>query len=105
MIHSEDDRNKKEYPLGVMDFSDLVSGRYHFVDKTMAIEHFCDRHGEVYMYLRPRRFGKTLTLSMLDRYFNIRYKDDEDIFEGLMIDSCDECRKEKNIYPVITMIS
>ncbi len=94
---------EKGYPDGVYDFRRLVGGSYHFVDKTMMIEDVCDADGKVLLYTRPRRFGKSINLSMLDYFFNIRYKDDQNIFSGMKIDSCDRCKAHMNAYPVIRM--
>jgi len=78
---------QRAYPNGVFDFRSLVSGEYYFVDKTMMIADICRARNKTFLYTRPRRFGKSINLSMLDYYFNMEYKDDEDIFKGLKIDS------------------
>ena len=59
---------KKALPIGVDNFEKLISERYFYVDKTMLIKELLDLKGEVNLFTRPRRFGKTLNLSML-RYF------------------------------------
>ncbi|WP_292297827.1 AAA family ATPase [Megasphaera sp.] len=51
-------------PIGIDDFAKVREGNYYFVDKTLAIRDFLDNHGEVLLLMRPRRFGKTLFLSM-----------------------------------------
>ena len=94
---------ERRYPDGIYDFRSLVTGGYHFVDKTMLISEVCEADGITFLYTRPRRFGKSINLSMLDYYFNVRYRDSEDIFKGLKIDSCDRCRPYKNEYPVIRL--
>ncbi len=91
------------YPDGTYDFKALVSGEYFFVDKTQMIKDICESTNITYLYTRPRRFGKSINLSMLDYFFNIKYKDGPDIFAGLKIDSCPECRVHKNAYPVVRM--
>ncbi|MBR2254508.1 MAG: AAA family ATPase, partial [Candidatus Methanomethylophilaceae archaeon] len=93
----------KQYPDGISDFKSMVSGDYFFVDKTMLIEDVCKAENKTLLYARPRRFGKSTNLSMLDHYFGIRYKGGPDIFKGLKIDSCERCRPHKNRYPVIRM--
>jgi len=93
----------RTYPLGVSDFKDMVTGDYWFVDKTMMIADICNAKGMTLLYTRPRRFGKSINLSMLDYYFNIEYKDDDDIFDGLKISSCEKCREYKNRFPVIRL--
>ncbi|MBR2254877.1 MAG: AAA family ATPase [Candidatus Methanomethylophilaceae archaeon] len=94
---------EKRYPDGMKDFRDLVSGGYYFVDKTMMIAEVCSAKDQTFLYTRPRRFGKSINLSMLDYYFNVKYKDDSDIFKGLRIDNCEQCKPYKNAYPVIRM--
>ncbi len=91
------------YPVGVKDFKTLVTGSYRFVDKTMMIADICRRPGCTSVFTRPRGFGKTLALSMLDRFFDIRYRDEEDIFAGTRISGCRECDKYRNKLPVMKL--
>ena len=60
-------------PIGIDDFGKLRKEQYHFVDKTDFIRQLIDGHSAVTLLTRPRRFGKTLTLSMLDWFFSIRF--------------------------------
>lgn len=60
--------NKKPLPVGIDDFEKLITGNYYYVDKTDLIKDLLDMKGEVNLFTRPRRFGKTLNISML-RYF------------------------------------
>ncbi len=91
------------YPIGVYDFKALVTGGYYFIDKTKLICDLCGVKNQTFLFTRPRRFGKTLNLSMIDRFFNIEYADEDDIFEGLEVSRCDRCRPYKNAYPVIRL--
>lgn len=59
---------KKALPVGVENFEEMVQSGYYYVDKTMLIKELLDLKGKVNLFTRPRRFGKTLNLSML-RYF------------------------------------
>ncbi len=59
---------KKPLPIGVDNFEKIIKDGYCYIDKTMFIKELLDLKGEVNLFLRPRRFGKTLNLSML-RYF------------------------------------
>ena len=59
---------KKPLPIGVDNFEKIIQNGYYYVDKTMLIKELMDLNGEVNLFTRPRRFGKTLNLSML-RYF------------------------------------
>lgn len=56
-------------PIGIDDFEKLIANGYYYVDKTLLIKDLLDRKGEVNLFTRPRRFGKTLNLSMLKYYF------------------------------------
>ncbi len=92
-----------KYPCGVYDFKALVSGDYYFVDKTGLICDLCGTKNQTLVFTRPRRFGKTINLSMIDYFFNIDYAGDEDIFEGLAVSKCERCNPYKNAYPVIRL--
>lgn len=75
-------------PIGVKDFRTLVRGRYLFADRTMLIGDILDKGTRDILFTRPRRFGKTLVISMLDRFLNIRYRDEEsadDTFQNLEV--------------------
>ena len=93
---------KKPMPVGVEDFKDLLD-RYYFVDKTRFIKEIIDNHGKVTLITRPRRFGKTLGLSML-RYFFTREKAEENraLFTGLYIERAGErYMAEQGTRPVV----
>ncbi len=95
----------KEFPIGVSDFEKLIRGNYHFVDKTLLIREIMNDGSEVIVLPRPRRFGKTLNLSMLHYFLSKSYYSDEanqDLFEGLNISKDTEfCKKHQGQYPVI----
>ena len=93
----------KAYPEGVSDFRALVTGNYYFVDKTMMIRDLCGSENRTFLFTRPRRFGKSINLSMLDCFFNIEYSGEPDIFKGLKVSSCGSCSRYKNAYPVIRL--
>ena len=59
----------KPLPIGVDDFGKLIEEGYYYVDKTLFIKELLDMRGEVNLFTRPRRFGKTLTMSMLQYFF------------------------------------
>lgn len=65
------DLGKKMLPVGVEDFEDLIKGGYYFVDKTGMIAELLLNQAKVNLFLRPRRFGKSLNLSMLKSFFEI----------------------------------
>ncbi len=90
-------------PLGVESFRDLVEGGYVYVDKTYFIQELLDNGIPVTLLTRPRRFGKTLTLSMVKEFFDIKNKD-KNIFEGLRIAKAgEEYMKHRGKYPVVLL--
>ena len=74
----------KKIPIGTKSFSRLVEGNYYFVDKTLMIKEFLDRGTDVTLITRPRRFGKTINMSMMAEFFDI-IKDSKEIFKGTKI--------------------
>ena len=60
----------RRFPLGIDNFRELVEDQYYFVDKTYFIKDLLDNRAKVTLLTRPRRFGKTLTLSMLKEFFD-----------------------------------
>ena len=88
-------------PIGVQDFKEVRDSDYLYVDKSNMISQILSEGAKVYLYTRPRRFGKSLNLSMLDAFFNIKYPKDNKWFDGLKVSECKECQEHKNAYPVI----
>ena len=86
-----------------LSFSSIMSEDYYYVDKSLLIKDILDSnpHG-VYLFTRPRRFGKTTNLSMLDAFFNIEYKGNN-WFDGLAISDYPEYERYKNAFPVIKL--
>lgn len=90
---------KKALPLGIMDFSELRVNNYLFVDKTLMIKDYLDRKNKVTLITRPRRFGKTLNMSMMSEFFDITI-DSTKIFKDTKIMET-EYAKEMNQWPTI----
>ena len=92
----------KAMPIGVDDFK-KVRENYYFVDKTDFIRQLIDSHSDVTLITRPRRFGKTLTMSMLEYFFSIdRVKESDNLFHGLAIEKAGtEYMKYQGKSPVI----
>ena len=91
-------------PIGVENFEKMIKKRYYYVDKTLLIKELLDKGGDVNVFTRPRRFGKSLNISMLQYYFENLKKDDAHIFEGLKImEAGDRYLGHQNKYPVIKM--
>ncbi len=91
---------KKPLPIGVEFFEKIISNDYYYVDKTLFIKELIDKKGEVNLFTRPRRFGKTLTLDMLRCFFE--EGSDPSLFEGLKImDAGEKYTSLMGKYPVI----
>ena len=100
---------KKALPVGVENFEDMVKTGYYYVDKTLFIKELLDRKGKVNLFTRPRRFGKTLNLSMLRYFFEDtgdteRNKQNKELFRGMKImDMGEEYTDEMGAYPVLSL--
>ena len=92
---------KKVVSIGNQGFEKLRAGGYFYVDKTDFIREWWEAGDEVTLIARPRRFGKTLNMDMLNCFFSNRYKNRGDLFEGLSIWKREEYRKLQGSYPVI----
>ena len=94
---------RKPMPIGVEDFKRLVTEGYSFIDKTKFIKEYIDAKGTVTLITRPRRFGKTLTLSMLRYFFTIENaEENRKLFEGLSVENAGErYMKEQGSRPVV----
>ena len=90
---------KKLLPLGISDFKEIVSGNYYYVDKTLLIKELYEG-GKVFLVTRPRRFGKTLNLSML-RYFFEQDESNDSLFLNTAIWQVPEYREKQGQFPVI----
>ncbi len=93
----------RNLPIGFDNFRDIRDQGRLYVDKTDMIPQIISGDAKVYLYTRPRRFGKSLNLSMLDAFFNIKYPKDNTWFDGLKVSDCKECDVYKNAYPIIYM--
>ena len=89
----------KKIPTGIKSFRKLREENYYFVDKTLMIKDFLERGSEVTLVTRPRRFGKTINMSMLSEFFDIT-KDSKEIFKGTKIMDTPYA-SELNQYPTI----
>ena len=89
----------KRLPIGVENFKTMIDKDFYYVDKTSFIQDVLNE--EVILYTRPRRFGKTLNMSMLYYFFSIKEKEHADLFHGLSIMSNPKALTYQNRYPVI----
>ncbi len=100
---------KKALPVGVENFEDLVKSEYYYVDKTMFIKEMLDLKGKVNLFTRPRRFGKTLNLSMLRYFFEdtgdkVKNEQNKELFQGMKImDAGEKYTGQIGMYPVINL--
>lgn len=90
-------------PVGISNFEKIRNNGFYYVDKTGLIEELLKTEAEVTLIIRPRRFGKTLGMSMLESFFDIR-KNSRKLFEGLEIARQSElCSKWMNQYPTVSV--
>ena len=93
--------NKKAAPVGVENFERIIKDGYYYVDKSLLIEKILENRTPVTLFTRPRRFGKTLNMSMLKYFFDIENKEENrKLFENLKI-SDSKYMSEQGKYPVI----
>lgn len=91
---------KKKLPVGVDLFDKLIESGYYYLDKTLFIKTLVETCGDVNLFTRPRRFGKTLNMSMLKAFFEIG--SDPSLFDGLAVSQEQEiCESYQGKYPVI----
>ena len=89
--------------IGVQDFETIISNNYFYVDKTDFIREWWENGDSVTLLTRPRRFGKTLAMSMTERFFSVKYKGQGEIFEGLKIWKKEKYQGLQGMYPVISL--
>ena len=93
---------KKSIQIGTSDFKELIEENNYFVDKSLLIKEFLENGAKIILTPRPRRFGKTLNLSMLRYFFDIRTKaDTKELFKDLKIENEKEIMKLQGEYPVV----
>ena len=92
---------KKAVPVGIEDFKELIQEGYYYIDKTLLIDEMLMNKSKVTLFTRPRRFGKTLNMSMLKYFFDVKDKEEnKKLFENLKV-SNSEYMSEQGKYPVI----
>lgn len=89
--------------IGVQDFEKIIKNNYFYIDKTNFIKEWWEGGDDVTLITRPRRFGKTLTMSMLDYFFSVKNADKGSLFEGLSVWREEKYRKLQGTYPVISL--
>ena len=96
-------KRKKKLPIGLSDFKEIIEYDYYYFDKTKFIENILEDRSKVKLFTRPRRFGKTLNISMLKYFFDVKNKDEnKNLFEGLNISKSEYFNKQGE-FPVISI--
>ncbi|MGN0338603.1 MAG: AAA family ATPase, partial [Lachnospiraceae bacterium] len=94
---------KRTVAIGIQDFEQLITNDYFYIDKTDFIREWWGSGDSVTLIARPRRFGKTLNMSMLEKFFSVEYANRGDLFEGLDIWKEEKYRNLQGTYPVISL--
>ena len=89
--------------IGQQDFADIRKENLFYIDKTHFIKEWWENKDSVTLITRPRRFGKTLTISMLDYFFSVKHAEEAGIFEGLRIWQEEKYREIQGTWPVICL--
>ena len=89
--------------IGIQDFEQLITNDYFYIDKTDFIREWWDSGDSVTLITRPRRFGKTLNMSMVEQFFSVDYANRGGLFEGLSIWENEKYRNIQGTYPVISL--
>ena len=89
--------------IGIQDFAKLREENYYYIDKTSFIKEWWESGDDVTLITRPRRFGKTMNMSMVEEFFSLDYAGREDLFEGLSIWEEEKYRQLQGTYPVISL--
>ena len=89
--------------IGIQSFEEIRKNNYFYIDKTSMIKEWWERGDSVTLITRPRRFGKTMNMSMLEAFFSVEYTGRVDLFEGLSIWEEEKYRNLQGTYPVINL--
>ncbi|MBQ4523920.1 MAG: AAA family ATPase [Lachnospiraceae bacterium] len=89
--------------IGIQDFAKLRGQNYFYIDKTFFIKEWWESGDDVTLITRPRRFGKTLNMSMIEEFFSVNYAGRGDLFDGLSIWKDEKYRNLQGTYPVISL--
>ena len=89
--------------IGCQDFETIRNNNYFYIDKTAFLSEWWESGDSVTLITRPRRFGKTLNMSMTEQFFSVKYADRGDLFEGLSVWKEEGYRRLQGTYPVISL--
>ncbi len=96
-------RMERKVAIGIQSFDKLREEHCFYIDKTSFIKEWWESRDDVTLITRPRRFGKTLNMSMVENFFSVEYAKRGDLFEGLFIWQEETYRKLQGTYPVISL--
>lgn len=94
---------RKTVGIGNQDFEAIWRENYFYIDKTSFIKEWWESGDNVTLITRPKRFGKTLTMNMIEKFFSVRYVGREDLFEGMSIWESEKFKVLQGTYPVISL--
>ena len=94
---------KNNIAIGIQNFAELIEEECFYIDKTLFIKEWWEKKDKVTLIARPRRFGKTLNMSMIEQFFSVEYANRGDLFEGLSIWEEEKYRDLQGTYPVISL--
>lgn len=89
--------------IGIQDFAKMITNECFYVDKTDFIREWWESKDDVTLIARPRRFGKTLNMSMLEQFFSVDYAGRGELFQGLSVWGDEKYRELQGTYPVISL--
>ena len=93
----------KNVAIGIQDFATLIQNDYFYIDKADFIREWWESVYSVTLITRPRRFGKTLNMSMVEQFFSLKYSDQGKLFEGLSICQQETYQNLQGSYPVLSL--
>lgn len=102
-ISEGSDHMARTVGIGHQDFEQLIANGYFYIDKAHFIKEWWEAADDVTQITRPRRFGKTLNMSMLEKFFSIKYAGRGELFEGLSVWEEKKYRELQGTYPVISL--
>ena len=102
-VHLEAGVMARTVAIGIQDFETIIKENCFYVDKTSFIKEWWENKDSVTLIARPRRFGKTLNMSMTEQFFSLDYANRGDLFEGLFIWKEEKYRDMQGSYPVISL--
>ena len=93
----------RKVAIGIQSFEEIRKDDFFYIDKTSLIKEWWESGDSVTLITRPRRFGKTLNMSMIEQFFSVDYAGRGDIFEGLSVWQEEKYRTLQGTYPVISI--